>query len=260
MLKQKQVEELPVGSTGIEREPAASGVPTLKRVENFPAALARVTPPETEPAPARKKKSKGKVSKKAKQPGSARGIETMFRTAYRSQLDLTALAATKANIMISLNGLILSVLTLSAPFVLVSEPLFALPIAVFLTTCLISIIFAVLAAQPRFPHARPSAEDFRKDRANLLVFEDFSALSESQHLQEMAAMMRNNGRIYKNMTRQLYRLGTTADRKFRMLSISYTAFLVGLTVSTLLLLAVGMLYHTQDVANLLGALQTRVVG
>ena len=202
---------------------------------------------------------KKKKKKKKKILGSSRGIETIFRTAYRAQLDLTALAATKANIMISLNGLILSVLTLSGPFVLVAEPMFTAPIAVFLTTCLTSIIFAVLAAQPRFDKRRSKLKDFNNDSANILVFEQFSSLNMLEHTQVMTRMLGDNKRIYKNMTRQLYKLGIDADRKYRFLKLSYTAFLAGLTASTLMLLVVGMLFHTQDFSEILTSLQSRAM-
>jgi len=202
---------------------------------------------------------KKKKKKKKKILGSSRGIETIFRTAYRAQLDLTALAATKANIMISLNGLILSVLTLSGPFVLVAEPMFTAPIAVFLTTCLTSIIFAVLAAQPRFDKRRSKLKDFNDDSANILVFEQFSSLNMLEHTQVMTRMLGDNKRIYKNMTRQLYKLGIDADRKYRFLKLSYTAFLAGLTASTLMLLVVGMLFHIQDFNEIMTSLQSRAM-
>ena len=202
---------------------------------------------------------KKKKAKKKKALGSSRGIETMFRTAYRTQLDLTSLAATKANIMISLNGLILSVLTLSGPFVLVAEPVFTVPIAVFLATCLTSIIFAVLAAQPRCVKRKNTLEDFKKDEANILIFEEFSSLDITEHSKVMAGLMRNNKRIYKNMSRQLYKLGIDANRKFRLLKLSYMTFLVGLTVSTLILLAVGMFYNTHGLTEIMTSLQSRVM-
>jgi hypothetical protein len=203
-------------------------------------------------------KNKSKKNKKAL--GSTRGIETMYRSAYRAQLDLTALAATKANIMISLNGLILSVLTLSGPFVLVAEPMFTAPIAVFLATCLASIIFAVLAAQPRFSKSERTIDEFKRDEANILVFEHFSSLDIGQHSKVMTGLLRNNKRVYKNMSRQLYLLGIDAHRKYRLLKYSYTAFLVGLTVSTLMLLVVGLLYQTHDMNEIMTALQSRVMG
>ena len=221
----------------------------LKPVKDQPAATT------AEPAG----ENKNKKVKKKKALGSSRGIETMFRTAYRTQLDLTSLAATKANIMISLNGLILSVLTLSGPFVLVAEPAFTVPIAVFLTTCLTSIIFAVLAAQPKCIRRKNTIKDFKKDEANILIFEEFSSLSITEHSKVMSGLMRNNKRIYKNMSRQLYKLGLDADRKFRLLKLSYMAFLFGLTVSTIILLSVGMFYNTHGLTEIMTSLQARVM-
>ncbi|MDJ0740134.1 MAG: DUF5706 domain-containing protein [Gammaproteobacteria bacterium] len=227
-------------------------------LEDLEPALDRLLPAEVKSVgDAPRKKATKKSSKKPL--GSSRGIETMFRTAYRAQLDLTALAATKANIMISLNGLILSVLTLSGPFVLVAEPMFTAPIAVFLTTCLTSIIFAVLAAQPRFGKRKNFLEDFKSDKANILVFEQFSSLNIEEHTQVMIGLLRNSKRIYKNMSRQLYLLGIDANRKFRLLKLSYMSFLIGLTLSTLMLLAVGMLFHVQDMGEIMSSLQSRVL-
>ena len=50
------------------------------------------------------------VTGPAKTPGSARGVETMFRNVYRVQMDLTSLADNKANMMISINGIIISII------------------------------------------------------------------------------------------------------------------------------------------------------
>ena len=257
MIKQEQAKHSPAF---LERNPqAAATVIFPQRRQDEPrtgpdhSPGAETNPEESSP------RSRGKKKKNKKTLGSSRGIETMFRTAYRAQLDLMALAATKANIMISLNGLILSVLTLSGPFVLVAEPMFTAPIAVFLATCLTSIIFAVLAAQPRFDKRRSSLDDFKTDKANILVFEQFSSLNIAEHTQVMTNMLRNHKRIYKNMSRQLYKLGIDADRKFRLLKLSYASFLAGLTVSTLMLLAVGMLFHLNGLDEILASLQSRVL-
>ena len=231
------------------------------KADNMKPALKQVAPIEPKPADAaQEKKVKKKNKKSKKELGSTRGIETMYRSAYRAQLDLTALAATKANIMISLNGLILSVLTLSGPFVLVAEPMFTAPIAVFLATCLGSIIFAVLAAQPHFTRSNSTIDEFKKDRANILVFEQFSSLDINEHSKVMTGLLRNNKRVYKNMSRQLYLLGIDAHRKYRLLKYSYMAFLIGLTVSTLMLLVVGLLYQTHDMNEIMSALQSRAFG
>jgi len=51
--------------------------------------------------------------KKKKGLGSTRGVETLFRSAYRVQMELTSLADNKANMMISINGIIISIIIAS---------------------------------------------------------------------------------------------------------------------------------------------------
>ena len=174
--------------------------------------------------------------------GSARGIESMFRNSYRAQLDMIALAATKANIMISLNGVLVSLLLVSGAYFLAADPLLLIPVSMFLVTCTTAIIFAVLAARPDVDRTVKTAEDFRTDRAELLIFDQFSKLSREEYNGAMEEMMQNNERIYANMTAHIYSLGCMANRKFARLHISYNAFIIGLIASVTSLLVV-MAYH-----------------
>lgn len=66
----------------------------------------------------------------------------------------------------------------------------------------------------------------------------------------MADLLRKNERIYMNMTWQMYLLDIAANRKFRLLKISYISFLVGLTVSTIILLIEIVVYHTIDLVDI----------
>ena len=88
---------------------------------------------------------------KEKQLGSSKAVETMFRNATRSELELIALAATKANIMISLNGLIISALMISGAFIFAQTAAFLLPAGVFMLTAAASIIFALHPPSPERP-------------------------------------------------------------------------------------------------------------
>ena len=185
---------------------------------------------------ARKKKTKSETGPV----GSARGIESMFRNAYRAQLDMIALAATKANIMISLNGFLVSILFVSGAYLLDAEPLLLIPVSAFLVTCTASIVFAVLAARPKVNRSIKSLDDFRSDKADLLIFSQFAKLSKDDYLAAMMEMMRNNDRVYRNMIVHVHDLGRTADKKFSLLYISYSAFMVGLMISVGLLLLLGL--------------------
>ncbi len=170
--------------------------------------------------------------------GTSRGIESMFRNSYRAQLDMLALAALKANIMISLNGLLVSILFISGTYFLNVEPMLIIPLVSLLLTCTVAIVFAVLAARPVLEKNKHTRDDFRKDDADLLVFEHFAKLPRDAYLDEMQEMARSNDRIYNNMIVHIHSMGQTADRKFNRLYISYSAFMIGLVVSVLLLLGV----------------------
>lgn len=164
--------------------------------------------------------------------GTARGVESMLRNAYRAQLSMIALAATKANIMISVNGFLLSMLTLSSAYVLTTVPALLIPMAAFLLTCLVAIVFAVLAARPQtVDRSKLRPKDFRKGRADLLVFEQFSHLSKDEYMDAMIELMQDKERVYKAMVAHLHFLGRSADRRFRLLHVAYSAFFVGLIIS-----------------------------
>ncbi|MDB6183140.1 Pycsar system effector family protein [Paracoccus fistulariae] len=200
---------------------------------------------------------------KEKAPGSSKAVETMFRSAIRAELEIIALAATKANIMISLNGLIISALMISGAFIFASTAAFLLPAGVFLITAAASIFFALLAASPERAglftglrdwaaamwHGKARLRDLRgylrrkevspdDPDLNVLIYEHRVALTRDQHWQRMQELLRDREEIYHRMTDQLYWLGVMADRKFRMLDLSYTIFRWGLLASVLVFISV----------------------
>lgn len=195
---------------------------------------------------------------KKKQPGSDKAVETMFRNAYRAELDIISLAAMKANIMISLNGFIISALMISGAFLIADSPEFLLPAGLFMLTSATSIIFALLAASPErvdfigallswlqavrkgearlrdfrrfFLHSRES--EARTNR-NLLIYEDRVQMTPQEYWTRMQDLMRNRSEVYFTMSDQLYWLGQMANRKFKLLNISYMIFRWGLLITVL---------------------------
>ncbi len=193
----------------------------------------------------RTKKGRGKdKGNSAVDVGTSRGIESMLRNSYRAQLAMIALAARKANIMISVNGFLLSLLTLSSSYILTTEPLLLIPSGLFLTTCVVAIVFAVLAARPQHvDKAKTNPSDFRSDRADLLVFEQFAHLSKADHMSVMLEMMTDKQRVYQSMVSHLYFLGKSANKRFALLKVSYNAFILGLIASFATLVVVAVAFY-----------------
>lgn len=217
---------------------------------------ATATTSDKEPKKKKRKKSKKRLI--AEEVGSKRGVETMFRNVFRSELDLITLAATKANIMISLNGFIVSALMISGAFIYASSPIFLVPAAVFMLTATGSIVFALISASPErsdmirnawwwlrdLLRKKASLSDFRTrvwhrkesfvgDQVNILIYEDRVKLSKEDYWEEMQKIINNREQVYEKMSDLLYWIGVIADRKFKYLNISYKIFRWGLLASML---------------------------
>jgi hypothetical protein len=170
-----------------------------------------------------------------KKTSSERGIETMYRSAYRTQLDLTNLADNKANIMISINGLILSVVLAAGGFVANLEPWLLVPVGALVLTCITAMFFAVQAARPRLPKKTDlKPDDFISGRATVLFFQNLTALREEQFVEVMDEIMTDRRLTYHHMSRHLYGLGAGLTRKFDLLRTAYACFVIGIVFSSAL--------------------------
>jgi len=162
-----------------------------------------------------------------------RAVETMFRTAYRVQMDLTSLADNKANMMISINGIIISIIIAAVAPKLDSNPWLLLPAAVFLTGTLVSIVYAILAARPRVSSAPITLQDLAHSQGNILFFGDFANLAKSDFLEGMRDLIGDQESVYDEMILNIYGLGSVLQKKFKLLQIAYTAFMFALILGVL---------------------------
>jgi len=166
--------------------------------------------------------------KDKKGPGTSRGIETMFRSAYRVQMDLTSLADNKANMMISINSIIISVILAAVAPKLDANPWLLLPTVVLLLGNLVSIIYSIQAARPRIFRQVIDLSDLHRSARNLLFFGNFANLGEDEFVQGMNTLMTDKTLIYDTMIRNIYGLGSVLNRKFTLLQAAYTSFMVAL--------------------------------
>jgi len=225
---------MPANAATTQTAPQNEQRTARKRLVNEPDTITGGVP--TTKKNKSKGESKSRKAESAKFKGS-RGIDTLLRNAYRAQLDMLALAATKANIMISLNGLLMSMLIISGTHLVSVNGLYIIPIAIFLSTCALATTFAVFAARPDISRKTHTYNDFMRDDAHLLVFEEFSDLHENEYIDAMTDMLDKPQRVYKNMIAHIYELGVTADKKYRNLYYSYTVFMAG-TIATVVALLV----------------------
>ena len=165
--------------------------------------------------------------------GTKRGIETLFRTNYRVNMDLTSLADTKANIMISINGLIISLLIGQLAPGIEKNTWLLWPASLFLIGCLISLIYAVLAARPRVQGNLVTRESALKNRTNVLFFGNFHHMSQEDYVYVMKEVVQDPTQIYEMMIKDIHGVGSVLQKKYELIRRSYTVFLVALVVGVI---------------------------
>lgn len=205
------------------------------------------TGPVATPAPEIKKEDERKERKireeKPKDDRPVRGIETMFRTTSANHNDLSSMADSKANIMISVNSIIISIMVSVLLEKLNYYPALIVPTIILIGVCLGAIIFSVLATRPNVTSGRFTKEDIDNKKANLLFFGNFHRMTLEEYTWGMTEMMNNRDYLYGSMIKDIYFLGVVLARKYRYLRISYNIFMFGLVAA---ILAFGIAFFVSE--------------
>ena len=176
---------------------------------------------------------KKKKNDKIQQP--ERGVDTLFRVTLNNHTRLSDIADSKANILLSVNAIVISI-ALSTLVPKLGSPkneYLLLPSIVMLLSSVVSIIFAILATKPNVTYESFNEEDLKNKKVNLLFFGNFYQMSLDAYEEAMQELMKDRDYLYNSMTRDLYYLGKVLERKYRLLSITYTIFMIGTILSVL---------------------------
>lgn len=173
----------------------------------------------------------------------SRSAQMMFKTALRNHIDLTNIADNKANIMLSINALII---TIAMPLMAtqVRENVFLLaPTICLLFTCLLSIIFATLATRPVKTQGSIALEQIGQKPTNLFFFGNFYKMNLADYIEGLRRVSTNNEYLEEAIAADLFFLGKALGRKFNQLRICYAIFMVGVTITVGSFLLAYMLTH-----------------
>ncbi len=162
---------------------------------------------------------------------SERGVETVFRITSRNHLDLSSMADSKANIMISVNTIIISVIISILLQQIDTHPHLIIPTAILLCTCVATIVFAVLATRPNVSSGRFTRDDIENRRTNLLFFGNFHKMRLEDYEWGMREMLNDGEYLYGSLIRDIYFLGRVLGEKYKLLRTAYTIFMFGLVIS-----------------------------
>ncbi|MEH6679956.1 MAG: Pycsar system effector family protein [Sediminicola sp.] len=177
------------------------------------------------------KKAKLKVNMKETSP--QRGVQTLYRVTLRNHLKLSDIADTKANILLSVNAIIISLILanmapkLDSP----SNAYLLIPTSIFILFSIVSMILSVLATRPKVTKMEYTDEAIKEGKVNLLFFGNFNQIAVEDYMKMIKDLISDKEKIYNMLTMDLYYLGAVLERKYKILRWTYTIFMTGLILS-----------------------------
>lgn len=151
----------------------------------------------------------------------------LMRLLQQHHVQLSTMADTKANIIITVSSIVLTLALGRA-----ADPDYRLAMTVLSVFTLAALLLAILAVLPKY-RRMSGDEGARPAGFNILFFGHFAGLDEAAYLRELAAAMQT-GRAYETIARDVYGLGRyLATHKYPYLRLSYLFFLSGFLLACL---------------------------
>ncbi|MCB0462528.1 MAG: DUF5706 domain-containing protein [Flavobacteriaceae bacterium] len=176
---------------------------------------------------------KAKYKAQYKDESPERGIQTFYRTALRNHIKLSDIADTKANILLSVNAIIISLVLANLISKLDTNPYLVYPTAIFTLSSVISMILSIIATRPNVTSGEFTKEDVINKNVNLTFFGNFHKMKLEEFEWAISELLKDKDYVYNSLTKDLYFLGKVLERKYRILRITYTIFMIGIIISVI---------------------------
>ena len=163
----------------------------------------------------------------------SKGIQTMLRLTSENHLKLSEMADHKANILISVNSIIISVILSVLLRKLSTDTYLTVPTIIFLLVAVTTIVISIMATRPKISSGTFSDQDILDKKTNLLFFGNFHRVSYEKYEVAMRKMMTDTDYLYGSLIKDIYNLGTVLGRKYKFIRLAYNIFMVGIIVSVM---------------------------
>lgn len=181
----------------------------------------------------RKEEVKAKLKAKYKDESPDRGVQTLYRTTLRNHIKLSDIADTKANILLSVNAIIIS-LALANVIPKLDSPTnrhLMIPTLILVLFSVASIILSIMSTRPNVTSGEFTREQVKKKQVNILFFGNFHKMPYDQYQWAINEIINDKEYIYEALTKDLYLLGIVLNKKYMLLRKTYTIFMTGIIVS-----------------------------
>jgi predicted metal-dependent HD superfamily phosphohydrolase len=183
----------------------------------------------------KKEEHKARMKAKYKNENPERSIQTLFRVTLRNHIKLSDIADTKANILLSVNAIIISLAlaNLIPKLEAESNKHLLIPSLILVLFSVASIILSILSTRPNVTSGEFTKEQVKNRNVNLLFFGNYHKMPFDQFKWGMNELIRDKDYVYEMLMLDLHLLGKVLHRKYFLLRLTYTVFMMGIIISVI---------------------------
>jgi Family of unknown function (DUF5706) len=157
-------------------------------------------------------------------------LDHMLRETRIHLISFSRMADTKANILLSISSVLLSI-----SLTQVSDPRFTLSITVLVGFLLITIFLALMTVIPKLKGFRHKKFSVNDPDYSPLFFGDYVDIPYEEYARDMEEIMNDPDRTYEIMIKEIYYSGVyLLKSKYRYIRYGYIFFFTGLILSTVI--------------------------
>jgi uncharacterized membrane protein len=172
------------------------------------------------------------------------GIETLLKVTASTDQRLSDMADNKAQILITVNSIIISAIISLVLRKLKDNSFLILPSYLLLTVSLATMILAILSTRPSIPRGKFSTKDLDDKKANLLFFGNFYRMKLDDFAAGMKNVLHDKEYLYDSLIKDIHTQGVVLGRKYRLLRAAYNVFMFGLIIAIITFIISSMVHNS----------------
>jgi hypothetical protein len=162
----------------------------------------------------------------------SRNVLNVIRTTMRNNIELTHIADNKANVLLSLNALMLTFLLpiIISNIEFIKEMQLGLALVIFVITCLVTIHLSAVALRPG------DFSKLEKERGGIgmsspFFFAHSHKMTADDFEERINKALMSDETVRKHITQDLYFIAARLGQKMTLIRTAFNFFLIGLVVS-----------------------------
>ncbi|AYL96020.1 Pycsar system effector family protein [Mucilaginibacter celer] len=172
------------------------------------------------------------------------GIETLLKVTSSTDQRLSDMADNKAQILITVNSIIISAIISLVLRKLKDNSFLIVPSYLLLTVSLATMILAILSTRPSIPRGKFSVKDLENKKANLLFFGNFYRMKLDDFAVGMKQVLNDKEYLYESLIKDIHTQGVVLGRKYRLLRAAYNVFMFGLIIAIIAFIVSSMKHNS----------------